>query len=215
MAHDADDASDPAPHASAGKIAAVLGAAALVPLIPFAVIGELPGEQWLQASGLAGWRFGLSAATLLSADLLLPIPSSIVGAMLGGRLGFAAGFAGAWLGLTAGHLLGYGLGRLAPARWGGQAPAAPTAAIVFLSRPVPVLAEAVTLAAGVHRAPALPFALSCAMGNALYAGAMAANGAALLPRGLAGPGLILPMLVPVGSWALWRRWRARTGAPER
>jgi len=189
------------------RIAIVLGVAALVPLVPFALIGELPGDRWLEAGGQQGWRFGLSAAALLSADLLLPIPSSLVGAMLGGRLGALPGFGWAFIGLMTGHVVGYGLGRLAPRRWGGDAPAAPTAAVVFLSRPVPVLAEAVTLAAGVHRARPLPFLVALASGNAVYAGAMAAHGAAWLPGGLAGPGLMVPMLVPVVGWVLWRRLR--------
>jgi len=33
---------------------------------------------------------------------------------------------------------------------------------------------------------------------------MAGNGAALLPEGLAGPGLVLPMIVPVAAWLIWR-----------
>ena len=37
---------------------------------------------------------------------------------------------------------------------------------------------------------------------------LAGNGAALLPDALAGPGLILPMALPVAAWLLWR-WLAR------
>lgn len=196
------------PRQSPGRIAAVLAVAALVPLVPFAIIGELPGDRWLEAGPQDSWRFGLSAAALLSADVLLPIPSSIVGAMLGGRLGALPGFAWAFAGLMIGHVIGYGLGRLAPQRWGGTAGVGPTAVVVFLSRPVPVLAEAVTLAAGVHRAPPLPFVGALCAGNAIYAAAMAAHGAAFLPQGLAGPGLVVPMLVPVAGWVLWRRLRS-------
>ena len=190
----------------------VLLAATLVPLVPYAAVGELPGERWLQASG-DGLAFGATGAGLLALDVLLPIPSSILGALLGGRLGFALGFAWTFAGLCAGHLLGYALGRLLPARFASELPRAPTLAVVFLSRPVPVLAEAVAIAAGVERMPLAPYVASAALGNAVYAGALAANGAALLPDGLTGPGLLLPMAAPVLAYVLWRalaRRRERT-----
>jgi membrane protein DedA with SNARE-associated domain len=200
----------------------VLLAAALVPLVPFAVIGELPGERWLQAAGTGALAFGAAGAGLLALDVLLPIPSSVVGALLGGRLGFAAGFACAFIGLCVGHAVGYALGRLVPAKWAaprtavasdprssrptaaGELERAPTLAVVFLSRPVPVLAEAVAITAGAARMRWPHFLASATLGNAVYAGALAANGAALLPQGLAGPGLILPMALPVVAYALWR-----------
>lgn len=186
------------------RLLLTLACATLLPIVPFALIGELPGERFLDAQGQSAWRFGLAGAGLLGADLLLPIPSSIIGAMLGARLGFWSGLAFTWLGLMGGHLLGYGLGRLLPDRWASRAPEAPTLALLFLTRPVPVFAEAVTLAAGVHRVPPLGFVASCALGNGVYAAAMAGDGAALLPEGLAGPGLLLPMAVPVLGWLAFR-----------
>jgi membrane protein DedA with SNARE-associated domain len=189
----------------------VLLAAVLVPIVPFAVIGELPGERWLEAVSHDALRFGATGAALLAGDVLLPIPSSVIGALLGGRLGFALGFGWAFSGLWAGHMIGYGCGRLLPSRFRSELPRAPTLAIVFLSRPVPVLAEAVAIAAGVERMSVLHYSASVALGNAVYAAAMAGNGAALLPDGLAGPGLIAPMAVPVLGYALWR-WLARRGS---
>lgn len=190
----------------------VLLAAVLVPLVPFAVIGELPGERWLLAASGDALRFGSTGAGLLALDVLLPIPSSVVGALLGGRLGLWPGLAFAWSGLCLGHAIGYGLGRLLPARFASELPRAPTLAIVFVSRPVPVLSEAVAIAAGVERMNALHYMASAALGNLVYAGAMAANGAALLPAGLAGAGLIAPMSVPVVAYALWRVLARRRSA---
>jgi membrane protein YqaA with SNARE-associated domain len=187
----------------------VLLAAVLVPLVPFAVIGELPGERWLQTAEDDALRFGATGAGLLALDVLLPIPSSVIGSLLGGRLGLARGFAFAWVGLCAGHALGYGLGRLLPERFASDLPRAPSLLVVFVSRPVPVLAEAVAIAAGAERMPPLPTLASAGVGNAVYAGAMAANGAALLPAGLSGPGLIVPMLVPVLAYVLWQVLRRR------
>jgi len=188
-----------------GRAVAVLLAAALVPILPFALIGELPGERWLALSADDSLRFGAFGGALLALDVFLPIPSSIIGALLGGRLGFVLGFFWSFFGLCAGQALGYALGRLIPARFASELPSAPTFALTFLSRPVPVLAEAVSIAAGVERVPFVRFAVAGALGNTCYAGALAADGAALLPEGLVGPGLILPMLLPVFAYWLWRR----------
>ena len=190
------------------RVLLVIGCAVLVPIVPFVVIGELPGQRWLQAQGDHALSIGLVGAALLAMDVILPVPSSILGALLGGRLGFVLGSLWAALGLMMGSALGYALGRLWPTRFAddlrevtGQAPAL---AVIALSRPVPVLAEAISIAAGVTRVPPLRFALASSIGNGLYAVAMAGNGAMLLPEGLAGPGLVLPMLVPVAAWAFWR-----------
>lgn len=183
----------------------VLACALLVPIVPFVVIGEMPGERWLNAAGDNGLRFGISGAGLLALDLLLPIPSSIVGALLGGRLGFWAGAAWALSGLLTGHCVGYALGRLLPARWASDLPEAPSWIVLLLSRPIPVFAEALALAAGAERMPLAAFVTSVALGDAIYAGALAADGAALLPEGTWGTGLILPMLLPVVGYLVWRR----------
>lgn len=190
------------------RVLLVLGCAVLVPIVPFAIIGELPGQRWLDAQGDHALSIGAVGAGLLALDVLLPIPSSVLGALLGGRLGFALGFAWALLGLSAGSSLGYLLGRVFPRRVADGLDEvthdAPAAALITLSRPVPVLAEAISLASGAARVPLPRFLLASLAGNALYAAAMAGNGAALLPEGLAGPGLALPMLVPVAAWLIWR-----------
>ena len=196
-----------APRSAWTRALYVLALAALVPLVPFAVIGELPGERWLVATSHDALRFGATGALLLAGDVLLPIPSSVIGALLGGRLGFWSGFAFGLLGLCAGHAVGYGLGRLAPARFTSDLPTAPSISLVLLSRPVPVLAEAVAIAAGATRMSFARYAAAAGIGNAAYAGALAANGAALLPDGLAGPGLILPLALPVIAYALYRARR--------
>jgi uncharacterized membrane protein YdjX (TVP38/TMEM64 family) len=181
----------------------VLLSTLLVPIVPFIVIGELPGERWLQAAPAHGLSFGAAGAGLLVLDILLPIPSSIVGALLGARLGFALGFAWTWGGLCIGHAIGFGIGRLAPTRLANQYPRVPSLALVFVSRPVPVLAEAVAIAAGVERLPALSFLASASLGNALYAAAITGSGATLLPAGLSGAKLIIPFLIPVLGYAIW------------
>jgi membrane protein DedA with SNARE-associated domain len=179
-----------------------------IPIVPFAIVGELPGERWLSGADSNALLFGLSGMGLLAADVLLPIPSSIVGTLLGARLGLVSGLLSAWLGLMIGNLVGYALGRLLLARFGERLPQAPTALALFLSRPVPVLAEAATFTAGAERMPLGRFLPVCAFGNLIYAGALAANGAALIPDSALGVGLLIPMALPVVAWLVWR-WSLR------
>ncbi|HTU57662.1 MAG TPA: VTT domain-containing protein [Polyangiales bacterium] len=185
----------------------VLMCALLVPIVPFVMIGELPGERWLNGAGSDSLRFGTTGAGLLALDLLLPIPSSIIGALLGGRLGFVAGGLWCFIGLFVGHCVGYALGRLTPARWTSGARGRSSASWIALlaSRPIPVFAEALALAAGAERMPLSAFVGSVAIGDAIYAAALAADGAALLPEGTWGIGLLLPMLLPVVGYLAWRK----------
>lgn len=189
------------------RAAWVIVVALCVPSLPFLLVGELPGERWLSARDGHALQFALLGAALLAADVLLPIPSSIVGTMLGARLGFGAGFAAAFAGMMLGQTLAYAASRHLLRHRRDTLPAAPTLAMVFLSRPVPVLAEAVALAAGAARLGWPQFVLACAAGNAVYAAALALNGAQLLPTAPLGLGLLLPMLLPVAGWLIWRRRR--------
>ncbi len=193
------------------RLTIIIIVALLIPIIPFAVIGELPGEQWLSATDDNSLLFGATGCGLLAADILLPVPSSIVGTMLGARLGFLAGVGWTWCGLMLASLLGYGAGRLLPVRTTTDLPQLPSLLVLFLSRPVPVLAEAASFTAGAGRMNLPGFLTATTAGNGLYALALAGNGAALLPDALAGPGLVLPMLLPVAAWLTWR-WLAKRGS---
>jgi uncharacterized membrane protein YdjX (TVP38/TMEM64 family) len=97
---------------TATRFGLVVLTAILIPVIPFAIIGELPGERWLSANDDNALLFGLTGSALLAADVLLPIPSSIVGSMLGARLGFLPGWLWCWSGLVLGNSIGYLTGRL-------------------------------------------------------------------------------------------------------
>jgi uncharacterized membrane protein YdjX (TVP38/TMEM64 family) len=194
------------------RIALVIAIALLIPILPFALIGELPGERWLSAADDNALAFGLLGAGLLASDVLLPIPSSIVGTLLGARLGFVPGLAWCWAGLTLGNLAAYAAGRLLLSGLAATLPTAPTLLAVFASRPVPVLAEAAAFTAGAEGMSVGGFLLAAAAGNLIYAGALTGNGAALLPDAVLGPGLLLPMLLPVAAWLLWR-WLSRRGRP--
>lgn len=194
------------------RVTKVLLLASLVPLVPFLIIGELPGERWLPGRDQGALPFGAAGAAVLALDIVIPIPSSIVAALLGARLGLGWGFVSALLGLSVGHALGYGIGVLVPARARSELPVLSFFPLVVLTRPVPVLAEAVAIGAGALRVPFARFALPMLLGDALYAGVMAANGALLLPDSLVGPGLILPAIVPVIGWFAFRFFRGKSSA---
>jgi uncharacterized membrane protein YdjX (TVP38/TMEM64 family) len=189
------------------RTALIIAAAVCVSSLPFLLVGELPGERWLSANDDHAMRFALAGAALLSADVLLPVPSSIVGTLLGARLGFGAGFAAAFAGLMAGQSAAYFVSRGLLRKDNGMLPTAPALAVMFLSRPVPVLAEVVVFSAGAARVNWPQFLAACGSGNLVYAGALALNGAQIVPEALIGPGLLLPMLLPAAAWLIWRRIR--------
>jgi uncharacterized membrane protein YdjX (TVP38/TMEM64 family) len=191
------------------RLALIATAALALPLVPFVVVGELPGERWLSSTDQHAWLFALTGAGLLAADILLPIPSSIVGTMLGARLGFWPGLAAGVIGMTTGQAIAYAAARWLLRHSGPDLPRAPTLIALFLSRPVPVLAEATAFAAGATRVDFPQFLLACGAGNLVYVAALAGNGAMLLPDALLGPGLALPMLLPVAAWLGWQWWRRR------
>ena len=180
--------------------------ALLIPIVPFLIIGEIPGEKWLSRADDNAFIFGLTGASLLTSDILLPIPSSIIGTFLGARLGILSGWVWIWSGLMVGNLIGFAAGKYLLKSIKIDMSETPTQVILFLSRPVPVFAEAAAITAGAANTSIKQFLIACAAGNAIYAGVLSTNGALLIPQSLAGPGLILPMALPVITWLVWRRY---------
>ena len=181
--------------------------AMLIPLIPFLVIGELPGDRWLDPRGSEPVVFGLAGAALLAGDVLLPVPSSVVGVLLGGRLGIGWGALAIFGGLILGQVAGYWLGRLWPRRWSSKAPVEPTFWALLLSRPIPVLAEAFTFAAGAMDVSFGAFLRAIIPGNLGYALVLAATGASLLPERSYWAALVVLLVVSGGAMWTWRRWQ--------
>jgi uncharacterized membrane protein YdjX (TVP38/TMEM64 family) len=192
------------------RVFAVLLCALAIPIVPFLVVGELPGERWLSAHDDDAVRFAMVGAGLLACDVLLPIPSSIVGALLGARLGVGGGFAAGLVGLCLGNVVGYWLGRWVPERFAVELPHTPSAVVLFLSRPVPVLAEAAVIAAGVGRVPFARVLMAAGLGNVVYAALLVGSGAMWLPEDWLGPGLVVPFGLPVLAWLAWRWLRQRS-----
>ncbi len=196
------------------RLTLVIIVALLIPIVPFVIIGELPGDKWLSASDESALSFGLTGAALLASDLLIPVPSSVIGSLLGARLGIFSGFIWTLLGLMVGNTAGYLIGRLTLSRLNARAPSQPALIAVFLSRPVPVLAEALTISAGAARLSLSKFLIACVAGNTVYAVVLAASGSALLPQGWIGAGLVLLMALPVASWLVWRAIKSRKSSAD-
>ncbi len=127
-------------------------------------------------------------AALLAADVLLPVPSSIVSTGAGALLGFGLGTAVVWGGMTAGCVAAYLLGARAAGaaqRLVGDASLERARQLssrygawtIVICRPVPVLAEATAVMAGLTRAPWKPFLSLTAMANLGIAAGYAAVGA--------------------------------------
>ena len=196
------------------RLTLVIIVALLIPIVPFVIIGELPGDKWLSANDESALSFGLTGAAILASDLLIPVPSSVIGSLLGARLGIFPGFAWTLLGLMVGNTAGYLIGRLTLSKLNARAPSQPALIAVFLSRPVPVLAEAMTFAAGAAHLSLSKFLIACVAGNTVYAFVLAASGSALLPKGWIGAGLVVPMALPVASWLVWRAIKLRRSAVD-
>ena len=135
-----------------------------------------------------GW-VGLLLGGLLASDVLLPIPSSFISTGLGHLLGFFLGTLIGWAGMTVGCLVGYLMGRFAAQtarrrfldeneiaqmvkvsdRFGDWA--------LVVLRPVPVLAEASVLCAGMAQMPIGKFLGLCLLSNLGISAAYSAVGA--------------------------------------
>lgn len=128
---------------------------ALAIIVPFLLFGEAIERATLgllDRWGTQGATVALGALVLaaLAADLVLPVPSSLVMIAAGTTLERWPAIALSTAGLSIGHLAGFWVGRLSR---GDGLPqpnrgAVPTMLALAATRPVPVLAEALTLAAG-------------------------------------------------------------------
>jgi len=136
----------------------------------------------------ATWYAALAFSALLASDVVLPIPSSLVSAAAGVVLGFAGGTLVIWTGMMVSCVLGYWIGARsshAARRFVGEQGLARAAGIaehygrfaVVICRPIPVLAEASTVFAGLVQAPLQPFLWASALSNLGVAMGYAAVGA--------------------------------------
>jgi uncharacterized membrane protein YdjX (TVP38/TMEM64 family) len=168
-------------------VALVLVATILVPFFLFEERFNALADRLL-ARDVSAWYVAPVVAGLLASDVFLPIPSSVVAAAAGAALGLWGGTAAIWTGMTAACMLGYAFGsRTAAAaeRFVGAAGMARAHGLwdrfgdyaIVLCRPVPVLAEATVIFAGIARRPFGHFISMSAWSNLGVALGYAAIGA--------------------------------------
>lgn len=157
-------------------IAALLLAAILVPFALWDGAITSWSTAVIDGDGAAAWIAAVMGG-LLAVDVLLPVPSSILSTAAGYRFGFLAGAAVSWCGMTVGCALAYavgsGLGHGPSERLVGEEAMARAreamrgnaAWVLAALRPVPVLAEASVLLAGISRMPLRRFAVVTVLAN--------------------------------------------------
>ena len=139
-------------------------------------------------SDTATWLASSSIFGLLALDVFLPVPSSIVSTAAGVLLGFWRGAAIVWAGMMVACVMGYALGARASGlarRFVGDAGLARAERLltrygdwtIVICRPVPVLAEASVIFAGLVGAPFTHFLALTALSNLGIAFGYAAFGA--------------------------------------
>jgi uncharacterized membrane protein YdjX (TVP38/TMEM64 family) len=168
-------------------ISVLILALILVPFFLFEDYFNALAERFASGQG-STWYAAAAIGGLLASDVVLPIPSSIVSAAAGVLLGFGGGTAVIWTGMTISCLVGYWIGARsarAAERFVGQSGLARAAGLaarygsfaIVLCRPIPVLAEASTVFAGLVHAPRQRFFWASALSNLGVALAYAAVGA--------------------------------------
>ena len=149
----------------------------------------------IAAGTFTGWAAGFAIAGLLAADLALPVPSSILSTAAGALLGFWGGLATSWIGMSAGAWLGYVAGQHAGRPAAGRFVGAQALDrvsrfaerhgdwVIIVARPVPVLAEASVVFAGMAGMRGGRFALLTSCANLGISAAYASVGAYAVSTG--------------------------------
>jgi uncharacterized membrane protein YdjX (TVP38/TMEM64 family) len=168
-------------------VSIVLLALILVPFVLFEDQFNAIADRVI-GGGVSRWYSAAAIAVLLASDVFLPIPSSVLAAASGLVLGFVWGAATVWIGMTVSCFVGYAFGARAARAAGrfvgdaGMTRASNLAArygdyaLVFC-RPIPVLAEASVIFAGIVRRPFGRFVTMTTWSNAGIALGYAAIGA--------------------------------------
>jgi uncharacterized membrane protein YdjX (TVP38/TMEM64 family) len=193
-------------------------------ILPFVALeGRLEawGHELFAAAADRPVAVGAVVMGLLAGDVLLPVPSSIVSTFAGAALGWRLAAATIWAGMTMGALAGYALGagalRPLALRLVGERELARASRLagdagalgLVLTRAVPVLAEASTLAAGAARMNLWLFFAATAASNLVVALAYAGVGAAAANNGSFLLAFIGLAAIPAAAWWLWRATRVR------
>ena len=203
----------------------IIVAVLLVPIVPFVLFGsylEPSIENWLDQPSLQTKPFIVISAVvaLLASDILLPVPSSVVGTVAGQILGTVVGSLATWIGLNLSCLIGYWLaakmGLPLVDRFSGKQAVSDVESLTATwgiwaligLRPIPVLAEASVLLAGLGRMPQQRFWPAVIGANLGLAIAYAALGSYSAQYGWLGLAVAVSIAVPLAllfGWMFARR----------
>jgi uncharacterized membrane protein YdjX (TVP38/TMEM64 family) len=172
----------------------------------------------------ASWLSAVIVFLLLASDVFLPIPSTIVSAAAGALLGFWIGTFVVWAGMSAACAIGYAFGArasMAARRFVGADAIARAERLagrygdygLVLCRPVPVLAEASVILAGVVGAPRRRFLTLTSASNLGIAMVYAAVGAFAMEVQSFLLAFAAALVVPALTMLIARRWKVVPG-PE-
>lgn len=158
-------------------------------IIPFFMFEESV-DRWVKALLAANEGNAPAIAfvlfAVLASDLFLPVPSCLLSALCGVFFGPYCGFAVSFAAMTASSFTGYFFGRFITSsarkmlgrrfsQIDGVA-SARSAFMLFVMRPVPVLAECSCVYAGIRRYPFAASALWMSLGNAVVSAVYASIG---------------------------------------
>jgi uncharacterized membrane protein YdjX (TVP38/TMEM64 family) len=202
---------------------------ALVILVPFGIWGQ-GIDRWVAGYIDASRDRPLQAAVvlggLLAGDIVLPTPSSLISTACGSICGFWSGLLASWMGMNVACLCGYLLGRFAAGsrirRMMGEPAMAALERLslhrgpwfLVLTRPVPVLAEAAVLFAGLGRLPPREFVGLTAVANLGISAVYAGIGATASTASGFVWAFLLAMLLSGLFMLLGHRMRIAPGPPE-
>jgi len=181
-------------------------------LVPVAILGLAFEDrilEWVAGEWSLAARFWVIVLAL-SADILLPIPSSGVSTLAGGSLGLLLGTCASWLGMTVGALGGFLI-----ARWLGRSHFERNrpenlagiddyvkrygVATLLLTRPLPLLAEASVLVCGSSGMSVIRFLAAVGFCNFVISVAYAAAGAYSKQHDVLPQVIIASVLLPLGG----------------
>jgi len=161
-------------------------------LVPFFLFGEQIEtwtEEFLESASHHSVLVAVVLGTLLAVDILVPVPSSLVSTAAGFFLGLAGGLVTSLAGMTiscvGGYWLGVRFGRPVANRLVGDHELTRLEKlrqrfgewVIVVARPVPVLAEASVLFAGISEMPVPQFVLLATLSNLGVSAVYAAVGA--------------------------------------
>jgi uncharacterized membrane protein YdjX (TVP38/TMEM64 family) len=191
--------------------ALVIAAVLLVPIVPFLLYGGLEDRVlgWIDEPPASRAAVAALVVGTLAGDILLPVPSSAVSTYSGAHLGWLLGTVASWLGMTCGATIGFALartlGRPLAERFASPEDLARTerlsrrfgTAVLVVTRPLPVLAEATVLLVGVSQLSWRRFFVAVGLSNLGIAAAYAVFGQFALEQGSLAAALIASVVLPV------------------